>query len=262
MTTQQLLTSAWSWNPALLLLCGAALAGYLAMFGITARLPFFLGALATLLFTLISPLNALADGYLFSAHMAQHILLLLVVPALLLRSLPSEFALWKPLRKLVHPLFSWLCGIGAMWLWHAPALCNASASSRPVYAVQTVSLLVMGCAFWWQVAAPGESQRLQPLTAVLYLFSACIACSVLGMIVTLSPVSVCTVYTHPVDRLGLLSTIRNGWGITPERDQQIGGLLMWVPMCLIYLSAIFAQLARWYGTPAPALATTPNSASN
>jgi cytochrome c oxidase assembly factor CtaG len=47
----------------------------------------------------------------------------------------------------------------------------------------------------------------------------------------------------------MLQTIREGWGFTPERDQQIGGLLMWVPMCLVYLSAIFTQVARWFEEP-------------
>jgi cytochrome c oxidase assembly factor CtaG len=52
------------------------------------------------------------------------------------------------------------------------------------------------------------------------------------------------------DRLGMLQTIRTGWGFSPERDQQIGGLLMWVPMCLIYLTAILAQMVRWFAQPA------------
>ncbi len=49
------------------------------------------------------------------------------------------------------------------------------------------------------------------------------------------------------DRLGMWETIRTGWRFTAEKDQQIGGLLMWVPMCFIYLGAIFAQIARWFG---------------
>lgn len=258
MNTQQFLTSAWSWNPALLMIGSVALVGYFAAFGFTKRAWFFLAALALFLLTLCSPLNALADGYLFSAHMTQHILLLLIVPALLLRSLPADFRLGKFLQKLANPLGGWICGVGAMWLWHAPALCNAAVSSRAVSAMQTVSLLIMGCAFWWQILAPNEVRRLSPLPAIIYLFTACMACTALGIVLTFAPVRVCSIYMHPLDRLGILGTIRDGWGITPERDQQIGGLLMWVPMCLIYLSAIFTQLARWYAvpaaTPAPALA--------
>ena len=138
-----------------------------------------------------------------------------------------------------------------MWFWHAPVLCNAAVSSRPVHALQTASLLLLGCIFWRQILAPRDEERLSPPGAVLYLFSACVACSVLGIILTLSPVTVCSIYMmQPKDPLGILNTIHNGWGLTPERDQQIGGLLMWVPMCLIYLSAMFAQIGRWFAEPA------------
>jgi cytochrome c oxidase assembly factor CtaG len=136
-----------------------------------------------------------------------------------------------------------------MWLWHAPTLCNAAATSRTVSAIQTTSLLILGSVFWWQVLAPREEQRLSPPAGILYLFTACTACSVLGIILTFAPVSICPVYQHPVDRLGILSTIRGSWGLTSDRDQQIGGLLMWVPMCAIYVTAILAQLARWHSSP-------------
>jgi cytochrome c oxidase assembly factor CtaG len=65
-----------------------------------------------------------------------------------------------------------------------------------------------------------------------------------------SPVTVCSIYTmQPNDPFGMLPTIRTGWGFSPERDQQIGGLLMWVPMCLIYFTAILAQITRWFAQP-------------
>jgi putative membrane protein len=149
----------------------------------------------------------------------------------------------------LHPAVCWACGVGAMWVWHAPVLCNAAAESRAVSAVQTVSLLLMGGAFWWQLLAPCESQRIAPLRGVVYLFAACAACTVLGMILTFSPVTVCRAYLSPVDRLGIEPMIVGAWGMTPGRDEQIGGLMMWVPMCLVYLSAIIGQIARWYGTP-------------
>ena len=138
-----------------------------------------------------------------------------------------------------------------MWLWHAPTLCNAAATSRAVSVIQTTSLLLMGSLFWWQVLAPREEQRLSPPAGIIYLFTACTACSVLGIILTFAPVSICPVYEHPVDRLGILSTIRGDWGLTSDRDQQIGGLLMWVPMCAIYAAAILAQMARWHSSPQP-----------
>jgi cytochrome c oxidase assembly factor CtaG len=132
-----------------------------------------------------------------------------------------------------------------MWLWHAPALCNAATTLKAVSVIQTISLLLLGSIFWWQVLGPREADRLSPLAGIVYLFTACTACSILGIILTFAPVSMCSAYQQPVDRLGILDAIRGQWGLTSERDQQIGGLLMWVPMCLIYVTAILAQLARW-----------------
>jgi cytochrome c oxidase assembly factor CtaG len=253
MNTTQFLLTAWNWNFWAVIPCIAALVAYLALFRAGRRTGWFVGGLVVLLLTLMSPINALADGYLFSAHMLQHILLLLIVPAMILLSLPPTVSLAVRPRMLGHPFIGWAAGVGAMWFWHVPALCNAAASSRPVHAVQTISLLLLGTAFWRQVIAPRDSERLPPPSAVVYLFTACATCSVLGIIITLSPVTVCSIYTMPsMDRLGILQTIRDDWGLTTERDQQIGGLLMWVPMCLVYLSAIFAQMARWFAEPAGA----------
>ena len=250
MNTHQFLISGWTWNPVVILCALAALVYYLVAFRIQPRIGWFIAALATVFIALLSPVNALADGYLFSAHMFQHMLLLLIAPALLLMSLPRAFAARDLLRKAVRPAVGWLAGVGSMWLWHAPALCNAATLSKPVFAFQTVSLLAMGGIFWWQVIAPRDEDRLPPLGAVLYLFTACVACSILGIILTFSPVTICSIYVNPADRLGLLNTIRSGWGMSVEKDQQIGGLLMWVPMCMIYLTAIFAQLVRWFNPPA------------
>jgi cytochrome c oxidase assembly factor CtaG len=247
MTTGQFLLTGWTWGGADLPVCAGALVCYLAMFGLHRRFAYFAGALGLALVMLMSPINALADGFLFSAHMLQHIILLLIVPALVLLSLPRSLSLAMRPRILGHPLSGWIAGVGAMWFWHAPALCSAAVSSRPVHALQTVSLLVLGGVFWRQILAPRENERLSPPHAILYLFSACVTCSVLGIIITFSPVTVCSIYAMPpFDRFGMLSTIRVDWGMTPKRDQQIGGLLMWVPMCLIYLSAILAQMARWF----------------
>ena len=124
----------------------------------------FLAAVAVILLALVSPLSALADGYLFSAHMVQHILLLLIVPALLLLSSPASF--W-PYRETARPrssLAGWLAGVGAMWLWHAPALCNAAVTSRPVHAFKRLAAPARRL-FWWQVLAPREEERLSPLGA-------------------------------------------------------------------------------------------------
>jgi putative membrane protein len=257
MTTQQFLISAWTWNPIAFFLSAAALVAYLYAFGLNRRIAYLAAGVGIFLLTLMSPLNALAAGYLFSAHMMQHIVLLLIVPALVLMSLPRSVSLALRPRFLCHPVVAWMSGVGAMWLWHARPLCDAAVSSTPVYALQAFSLLVLGAVFWRQTLAPREQERLSPPGAVLYLFGACIACSILGILITFSPVSVCPIYTKPlVDRFNILHTIRATWGFTPEKDQQVGGLLMWVPMCLVYLSAIFAQIARWFAEPVAAQSAT------
>jgi len=184
MTITQFLVAGWTWNPMGIFLGTALLAAYLAVLRGRGRFAWFAAALAVFFCTLLSPLNTLADGYLFSAHMVQHIILLLIVPALLLLSLPRTFSLALRPRMLGHPLVGWAAGVGAMWFWHEPSLCNAAVTSRWVQGLQTVSLLVLGCLFWRQILAPRETERLPPPAAVLYLFSACVTCSLLGIIIT------------------------------------------------------------------------------
>src|ERR1700745_4406451 len=124
MTTYQFFTTAWTWNSILLTLSALAFVAYLLAFGRRGRPVYFAAALVLFLLAFISPFSALANGYLFSAHMFQHILLVLLVPALLLLSLPRSFSLRPPLTYFSHPLIGWIAGVGAMWLGHVPPICN------------------------------------------------------------------------------------------------------------------------------------------
>ena len=169
MSTQQFLASAWTWNIAALVFSGVALTAYLWAFNINRRILYLLAGLAVFVLTLVSPLNALAAGYLFSAHMLQHILLLLIVPALLLMSLPRSVSLWPRSWLIANPFVGWIAGVGAMWLWHARPLCNAAVSSQLVNALQICSLLLLGAIFWRQILAPRDEERLSPPGAVLYM---------------------------------------------------------------------------------------------
>src|SRR5690349_15294884 len=117
MTTQQFLSSEWTWNTAGLVLSAVALAAYLWAFKINRRILYLLAAIAVFVLALMSPLNALAAGYLFSAHMLQHILLLLIVPALLLMSLPRWVSLGSRSWIIGNPFVGWFAGVSAMWLW-------------------------------------------------------------------------------------------------------------------------------------------------
>jgi cytochrome c oxidase assembly factor CtaG len=284
MTTPQFLLSCWGWHPVVLMICAGALLGYAKVAGFRRVWPSgsFVAAVVLFYLTLASPVNALADGLLFSAHMLQHLLLLLVIPALLLLGWPGsagvspasfgvspkESGVPRGTRATktesvallgmkyppnaspglgLHPFAAWLAGLSAMWVWHERTLCNAATTSTGVRALQIASLIVLGSIFWWPVLGPRLERRLPPLLGVAYLFSACVGCTILGILITFAPVGVvCPVYMHPVDPLGLLPLIRQSWGITPAVDQQAGGLMMWVPACGIYLSGVIALLAQWY----------------
>jgi putative membrane protein len=257
MTTKEFIISAWNWNPWVIAICAATIIIYYARHRSPGRLKtgWLLAGTAIFFLTLATPIDALADGYLFSAHMLQHLLLLLVVPPLILLSLTPgavpgclQNGRWQWANRILRqPMATWLLGVGGMWVWHAPALCNAAVTNAWIHRLQYVSLLLMGFAFWWPIIGPWAKQRLSPPVGMIYLFSACIGCTILGIIITFSPVEVCSIYLRPMDMRGILPLIQDQWGLTPAKDQQLGGLLMWVPACLIYFCGILALLARWHG---------------
>jgi putative membrane protein len=244
MTTWGLLKSGWQADPLALAVVVAAVAAHIATRrarSLTQAL-YLASAMVLLVVALLSPVGTLAEGYLFSAHMLQHLLLVLVVPPLALLGLRVTRVPSGPTTPTKTVVLAWLLGVGAMWLWHAPTLCDAAARSVPFHRVQEVSLLAMGTAFWWPVVGA----RLSPFGGMAYLFTACAGCTLLGIYITFAPVEVCSVFAHPVDRLGVMPLLRGGWGLSPETDQEIGGLLMWVPACLVYGVGILGLLARMY----------------
>jgi cytochrome c oxidase assembly factor CtaG len=87
------------------------------------------------------------------------------------------------------------------------------------------------------------------MAALLYLFAAMLATSLLGIAITFAAPGLYPLYLHPEDALGIGGILRETWGLTPEVDQQLGGLLMWVPGGLAFLAAIFIVMARWYAEP-------------
>jgi putative membrane protein len=271
MTTWALL-SAWDWQPAVLLGCAGVLLAYLAAlhFRPGGGVCFFAAGLVSLVVALLSPIAMLAHGYLFSAHMVQHLLLVLVAPPLLWLGIPPELVRRRrnvdaggaAPRRAIHPLAAWLAGAGAMWLWHLPLLFNASLRHHGLHLIEHAVVLTMGVLFWRPVVSPLDEDRLPPLLTVLYLFTACIGCTILGITLTFAPPGLYPAYGHPADPLGIVRLLREGWGLTPATDQQLGGLLMWVPACLVYLSAVIGVLARWYATPDSVAAPPPVAAGH
>jgi putative membrane protein len=251
-TTRDLLLHAWTWRPLVATILAAAFVLHFARLGLSRpwRTLALVAAGAAVVLALASPIAALARGTLFSAHMLQHMLLALAFPPLVLLALPAIRSSTRavPAPRRAPPVATWAMGVGAMWIWHAPSLCNAAATSDAVRALQNVSLPAMGLAFWWPILGPRVDRRLPDMTAVVYLFTACAACTILGVAITFSPARVCSAYGHASDPLGALPLVR-AWGLTPTIDQQLGGLLMWVPGCTAYAGAILAVVARFYGAP-------------
>jgi putative membrane protein len=217
------------------------------------QIALFTGGVAWLLLALVSPIDVLGDEYLFSAHMLQHLLLVLVVPPMLLLGLPAEVIrralgiriVARVESVLGHPAVAWVLAAAVLWVWHLPALYDAALADENVHIVQHLMFLVTATAFWWPILTPLEKRRLGPGAAMAYLLAAGAASSLLGVILTFAPAGLYPAYLQPEDELGLLSLIRQEWGLSAAADQQLGGLLMWVPGGIAYLLAIFAVFARW-----------------
>lgn len=256
MTTGRLFAIAWEWDPSVLLGCAGLLAAYLAV--VRWRPPrkafYYFAGVVVLLLTLEGPLDVLGDDYLFSAHMAEHLILILIVPPLLLLGLPEtplRGVLQRPLfaaleRVLSLPLVAWMSCIVTLWLWHLPVLYNLTLASETVHIFEHLSFLVSATIFWWPVLTPLHELRMAPLPAVAYLYTAALANTVLGVLLTFAPIGLYPAYLHPDDELGALHLIRDVWGLGPQADQQLGGLLMWLGGMVAFLWAVMAMLARWY----------------
>jgi cytochrome c oxidase assembly factor CtaG len=261
MNIMEFLGNAWTVEPWVIIFALALMGFYAIMPGKkrSGKSLLFAGGVALMVLALISPLDYLGRNYLFSAHMIQHILLLLVIPLMLLSGIPEEAAdraLNAPvaggvMKLLGNPVPAWLLGVGSMWVWHMPSLHETVLRNEGLYTAQQISFVLVGMIFWWPVFSPVERVRLSPLPATLYLASACLGCSILGMLITFAGAGLYPAYINPADSAGILSYIRKDLCITAGVDQQIGGLTMWVPGCLIYLAASMVTIARWYAAPEP-----------
>lgn len=263
MTFGHFLMAGWRWEPSVVAGCGLLLAAYGAVARPLGRRALAFGAgWLVLLLSLVSPLDALGDTYLFSAHMVQHLLLTLVAPPLLLLGFPGTMvarllriaALGRVERTLAQPIVAWALALGALWVWHLPTLYNAALLHEGVHIAQHQTFLVTGAIFWWPIVAPreaGGAAPVAPWVAALYLFCAMAASSVLGIILAFAPPGLYPFYRQPPDSYGLLRTLREGWGLSLADDQQLGGALMWIPGSVIYSLALFGVLARWFGEADP-----------
>ena len=216
----------------------------------------FAAGLLALFLALVSPLDLLADHYLFSAHMVQHLLLTLVAPPLLLLGAPTwllrPLLRWRVLawaeRSLGHPLVALGLFTVALAAWHVPRLYEWALATQLAHVAMHLSLLATATLFWWPVVhADVATHGLSYPGRMAYLFAACVPSTALGAVLTFAAAPFYPTYSAAADPLGLglFALTRGAWGLTPLADQQLGGLLMWVPGGLVYLLGIGITLMRW-----------------
>jgi cytochrome c oxidase assembly factor CtaG len=206
-----------------------------------------------LISALLSPLDELAER-LFSAHMAQHELLMLVGAPLIAVSSPLVAFMWMlppgGRRSVMHavrgramasawsaltsPPVAWLLHGVALWVWHMPALYDAALQSELVHALQHLSFFGTAALFWWGMLH-GRYGRIGYGAAVVYVFATAVHSGVLGALLTFSPHVWYPLYDRTTTTLGL----------TPLEDQQLAGLLMWVPASVIFITGGLYFFAAW-----------------
>jgi putative membrane protein len=216
---------------------------------------FFAAGWLSLVFALDSPLHPLGEQ-LFSAHMLQHEILILLSAPLIAASHPGATWLWALVPRhragvgsLVHkvesaclvclitaPLAAWIIEAVALWVWHIPALYQATLTSDSIHAAQHLSFFLSALVFWSALYGVGRSV-MNYGTATLYVFGTAVHCSALGALLTFSTVIWYPAYQGTTSR----------WGLTPLQDQQLGGLLMWVPSGVVFILIALVLFARWLG---------------
>ena len=255
----------WGWEP--LVILSLALSGWLYAFGVRRlwresgqysgilkwEAAAFAGGWGALFVALVSPLHPLGR-VLFSAHMTQHEILMLVAAPLLVLGRPLIPFLWAlsvdwrrrlgragkakllrgSWRALTNPLLAWAVHAFALWIWHAPALFQATIDDEFIHTLQHLSFLVSALFFWWSLVHSRRS-LMGYGAAVLYVFTTSVHSGVLGALITFA-----STLWYPA-----YATTTSPWGLTSLEDQQLGGLIMWIPAGLVYIAAGLALFAGW-----------------
>jgi cytochrome c oxidase assembly factor CtaG len=204
---------------------------------------------------LLSPLDALADRS-FGMHMVQHELLMVVSAPLLVLARPLEAWAWALPARIRHAfaaaarvgavrtlwrgltgLFgAWCIHALAVWIWHVPALFVAASENDALHVLQHGCFFASALVFWWAVFGCGV--RAPGGGSVGALFTTMLHTSALGALITLAPTPW---YAHAAEPALA--------GFSPLEDQQLGGLVMWVPGSLAYLAAGLAIVRTWLAPP-------------
>ena len=260
--------ASWSWEPSLLV--GLAMAAGLYTFG-WRRLRrrshdglsvwrgwCYGGGIAALGLALLSPIGAFS-GLFFFMHMIQHILLVIVAAPLLLLGAPLLPLLWafptdvrrglgrllvpgKPFHRLFHiltePLVSAALFLGTVAVWHVPRFYDAAQGRTIVHDLEHGLFLGTALLYWWPVIHPtGGRRRLDYGAAIPYLLLPFFEGNAIGALLTFASRPLYATYQQ-VPRV---------WGLSALEDQQLAGLIMWIPGGMMYLIPILVCLALLIG---------------
>jgi putative membrane protein len=224
-----------------------------------AEAAYFAAGIVALVLALNSPLAAL-DDELFWAHMAQHVLLLVVAPPLILLGRPWA-TVWRtfplPVRRpaahgvlrlaerpcaratwsvATAPVTALVAFVGTLSVWHLPALYDATLRSPAVHVLEHVTFLAAGLLFWSQlVDSPPVRSRLDYPARALHATVATAASWLLAIVIALSG-PLYEGYSRLASRPG---------GISALADQQLAAGIMWVPGSIPLGVAILLFAYRW-----------------
>jgi len=237
----------WDWHPSVVI--GLALLGglYVYLGGLAAprrRVTAFGASLVVLGVALNGPLHNLSDGYLFSAHMVQHLALTLVFPPLLLYGTPAWVV--RPLlgpawvlrsaRRATRPLAAGALFSAPITLWHVPQFYESALEHHPLHIVQHLVFIATAVIMWWPILSPvPELPRASYPSQLISLFALRLPMSLAGALITLSEQVLYPFYAG-APRV---------WGLAPLADQQLGGLLMWVVGTIYLWVAASVVWFRW-----------------
>ncbi len=220
------------------------------------RLVSYLGGLVAIALALLSAIDVI-QSLLFFMHMIQHLLLVMIAPPLLLLGSPMVFLLWglparwrwaasgllarkapfrQGFRRVTTPAISWFLFVIILIGWHDPNAYNAALKSEWVHDLEHLTFFVSGMLFWWHVvgAAPRIHRHFTYPFRIVYLLGALPFNMFLGVVLAFASEPYYSHYT----------TVPRLWGVTALADQQIGGVIMWVPGSMMYLIAIIILVAR------------------
>ena len=249
----------WHWQPALLLFLLLVTAGYIYGLGPwrhrmhpqeklqASRIIAFILGIGMMFVAFFSPIDLLTH-YFFTAHMLQHLLLSLAVPPLLIIGIPAWLAhdlldhrpvalTWK---WLVMPVVAAIIFNGNLWLWHAPFILNRMVHDMNLHIVSQLLFLLTGILFWWPLFGPQIKEQF-PINnmniagKLLYIFLSDMPMVLLGAGLTFSAPFYITYVLMSKDVTHF----------SPVLDQQLGGLLMWIPGSIFFIVIASILFLRW-----------------